>query len=87
MLDEGWNLLIETLFRTFSFMWVREVETKLLFFSLSLTRMSHHNFKINQNLFYVHTLDFAVSTQELKPGLCITELWFTAINLFISSFL
>lgn len=70
-------------------MWVREVETKLFFFffPLSLTRMSHHNFKINQNLFYVHTLDFAVSTQELKPGLCATELWFTAINLFISSFL
>lgn len=59
--DKGWNLLIGTLFRTFfPFMWIREVETKALF-PLSFHRMSHHHSKINQNLFYVHTLDFAVN--------------------------
>lgn len=86
MLDQGWNLLIETLLRTFSFMWIRKEDTKL-FFPLLLNGMSHHTFKINQNLFYVHTLDFVDNTQELKPGLCIIALKFTAIKLFISSFL
>lgn len=49
--------------------------------------MSHHNFQIIQHLFYVHTLDFAYCSQELKTGLCIIALWFTAITLLISSFL
>lgn len=31
MLDQGWNLLIETLLRTFSFMWIRKEDTKLFF--------------------------------------------------------
>lgn len=57
------------------FLYVGEEERdKGFFFLLLLTRMSHHHFKINQNLFYVHTLDFAVGTQELKPGLCIIAL-------------
>ncbi len=77
---------METLLRTFSFMWIRKEDTKL-FFLLLLTGMSHHTFKINQNLFYVHTLDFAESSQELKPGLRIIAVWFTAIKLFISPFL
>lgn len=55
-LNRGWNLLIETLLRSFSFMWVRKEETKPYFFPL-LARMSHHNFRINQNQFYVHTSD------------------------------
>ena len=52
-----------------------------------LTRMSHHNFRINQNLFYVHTLHSFDSIQELKPELYIYVLWFTAIKFIISSFL
>lgn len=59
--DKGWDLLIGTLFRTFfPFMSIREVESKALF-PLSFSCMSHHRSKINQNLFYVHTLDFAVN--------------------------
>lgn len=30
------------------------------------TGMTHHIHRINQNLFYVHTLDFAANNQELK---------------------
>lgn len=55
MLDQGWNLLIETLLRTFPFVRVRRRQS--FFFYPLLTKMSHHNLKINQNLFHVHTLD------------------------------